>query len=51
MIVIIIVLLCLSILLLLGVAIDHFIIPLLNQDSIIRKWWNKHISTEDPYDL
>jgi len=49
--IVVIVLLCLTILLLLGVAIDHFIIPLFNQDSIVRKWWERHIASNDPYDL
>jgi hypothetical protein len=43
-------LLSLSILLLLAVSIDKFIIPTLNQDSIIRKWWEKHISCINPYE-
>ena len=47
--ILLIVLLSLSILLLLMVSVDKFIIPTLNQDSLIRKWWRKHIIDEDPY--
>jgi len=48
--IILIVLLSLTLLSLLVMVIDEFIIPLFNQDSIVRKWWKKHIIDEDPFD-
>jgi len=46
-----IILLILSIVVVLGVCVDRYVIPRLNPENRFVKWWKNNIVDEDPFHL